>query len=106
MKRKYLLALLPAWLLFSGVASAAMLVANCSTVSGPTELAAAAILCPQFNIAGQTLSNISIAVSGGISGSITLTNGSSSSQTGSGTTSTSFNFGGLSGFSFVNPIFS
>ncbi len=93
-------------LMFSSMASAGILIVNCSTVSGPTELTAAAILCPQFNLAGQTLSNISIAVSGGITGSITLTNGDNTTQTGSGTTTTSFNFGALSGFTFVNPIFS
>jgi len=102
---KALLAVLPA-LLLSGVASASTLVVNCGTISGPTEIVAGAVLCPQFNLAGQTLSDISIAVSGGISGSITLTNGDNAPQTGSGTTTTSFNFGALSGFSFVNPIYS
>src|SRR5262249_39093461 len=58
-----------------------------------------------FNIGGATLSNISIAVSGGITGSITLTNGDSSPHSGTGTTTSSFNFAPLSGFSFVNPIF-
>src|SRR5436309_1127786 len=106
MKRygKYCFTLLPA-LMFSGIASASTLVVNCSSVSGPTELSAAAILCPQFNLAGQTLSNISIGVSGGISGSITLTNGDNAPQTGSGTTTTGFSFGALTGFTFVNPIF-
>jgi hypothetical protein len=92
-------------LIFTGVASGNTLVVNCTTVSGPTELTAAAVLCPQFPLLGQTLSNISIAVSGGITGSITLTNGDSAPQTGSGTTTTGFNFGALSGFTFVNPIF-
>jgi len=91
-------------LMFSGMASASTLVVNCGTVSGPTELNTS-ILCPQFNSIG-TLSSISIAVSGGVSGSITLTNGSASPQTGSGTTTISFNFGSLGGFSFVNPIYS
>jgi hypothetical protein len=107
MKRygKYCFALLPA-LMFSGIASASTLVVNCSVVSGPTELSAAAILCPQFNLAGQTLSNISIGVSGGISGTITLTNGDDAPHgTNSGTTSSSFNFGALGGFTFINPIF-
>jgi len=97
---------LMATLLLSAVASASTLVVNCGTVSGPTELVSAAILCPQFNLLGQTLSNISIAVSGGISGSITLTNGDTSTQTGSGTSTTGFNFGALTGFTFVNPIYS
>src|SRR5262249_15200847 len=91
-------------LMLSGVASAATLVVNCGTVSGPTELTAAAILCPQFNLLGQVISNIQIAVSGGITGSITLTNGDNVPQTGSGTTTTGFSFGALTGFTFVNPI--
>jgi hypothetical protein len=81
------------------------MVVNCGIVSGPTELLAAAILCPQFNLLGQTLSNISIGVQGGITGSITLTNGDNATQTGSGTTSSNFSFGALTGFTFVNPIF-
>jgi len=93
-------------LLFSVVGSASTLVVNCGTVSGPTELVSAAVLCPQFNLLGQTLSNISIAVSGGISGSITLTNGDSSTQSGSGTSTTGFSFGALSGFTFVSSIYS
>jgi hypothetical protein len=101
---KHLSALLPI-LLFAGVASASTLIVNCSTASGPTELVAAAVTCGQFNIGGATLSNISIAVSGGITGSITLTNGDSSPHSGSGSTTSSFNFGPLTGFSFVNPIF-
>src|SRR5262249_59329208 len=51
---------------FCGAASAAILVVNCGTVSGPAELAAASVLCPQFNLAGQTVSSISINISGGI----------------------------------------
>ncbi len=107
MKRlgNYLPAILPA-LLFAGIASANTLIVNCGTVSGPTELVSAAILCGQFNIGGATLSNVSIAVSGGISGSITLTNGDVSPQSGSGTSTTGFSFGPLSGFSFVNPVYS
>jgi hypothetical protein len=93
-------------LLFGGLASANILVVNCGTVNGPTELTSAAILCPQFNLLGQTLSNISIAVSGGIAGTITLTNSDNATQTGSGTSTTGFNFGALSGFTFVNPIYS
>ena len=93
-------------LIFTDAASGLTLVVNCAPVSGPTELASAAILCPQFNLLGQTLSNISIAVSGGITGSITLTNGDNAPQTGSGTTTTGFSFGALTGFTFVNPIFS
>jgi hypothetical protein len=95
-----------ALLVFSSTASASTIVVNCGTVSGPTELASAAILCPQFDLGGSVLSSISIAVSGGISGSITLINGDVIAQTGSGTSTTSFSFGALTGFTFVNPIFS
>ena len=108
MKRfgRYFLALLPT-LVLTGVASASTMIVNCSVVSGPTELVAANIACGQFNLGGGfTLSNINIAVSGGIAGSITLTNGDVNPQSGSGTSTTSFSFGGLSGFSFVNPIYS
>ena len=97
---------LVAVLLVSAGASAATLVVNCTPVSGPTELAAN-IACPQFNLLGQTLSNISICVQGGISGTITLTNGDNAPHgTNSGTTSTNFSFGALTGFTFINPIFS
>ncbi len=102
---KYFLVLMIA-LVGSGIASADTLVVNCGSPSGPTELVSVAILCPQFNLVGQTLSSISITVSGGITGSITLTNGAPATQTGSGTTTTDFNFGALSGFTFANPIYS
>ncbi len=107
MKRfgKHLFAILPT-LLFAGIASADTLIVNCSTASGPTELVSQAITCGQFNIGGATLSSVSIAVNGGIAGSITLTNGDvNNPQSGSGTTTTSFSFGPLNGFSFVNPIY-
>jgi len=106
MKRfgQYLGAILPT-LLFAGVASANTLIVNCSTAGGPTELVSAAVVCGQFNVGGATLSNISIAVSGGITGSITLTNGDSNPHSGSGSTTSSFNFAPLNGFSFINPIF-
>src|SRR5713101_3822525 len=108
MKRlgKRLFAILPI-LLVAGAASANTLIVNCSPVSGPTELVSADITCGQFGLgAGFTVSNISIAVSGGINGTITLTNGDVNPHSGSGTTSTDFNFAGLTGFTFVNPIFS
>jgi hypothetical protein len=101
---KVLLAALPV-LLFSSVASAIPLVVNCSTISGPTELNTN-IVCPQFNLGGgAVLTSIDIAVSGGISGSITLTNNGGSSATVSGATSSQFNYGPLAGFGFANPIY-
>src|SRR5262249_46838070 len=90
---------------FCGAASAAILVVNCGTVSGPAELAAASVLCPQFNLAGQTVSSISINISGGITGSLTLTNGTATTQTATETTSSQFSAGALTGFGFVNPVF-
>jgi len=97
------LAALPA-VVFSGLASASTLIESCS-VSGPTELSTT-FACAQFSLGGQTVSDISIAVSGGISGSITLTNNGAVTQTGSGTTTSTFSFGSLTGFTFVNPVFS
>jgi PEP-CTERM motif len=98
------LALLAAWPV-GGAASASTLIVNCSTVSGQTELAGGAISCGQFNLP-DTLSSISIAVSGGINGAIQLENRGFTPESGSGTTTTDFSFGALSGFTFVNPIFS
>jgi hypothetical protein len=93
-------------LMFSGIASADTLVANCSSVAGLTEFSTS-LSCPQFNMgSGLVMSNISIAVSGGISGSIAMTNNSASTQTGSGTTTSNFSFGSLTGFTYVDPIFS
>ena len=93
-------------LMFSGIASADTLVADCSSATGSTEFSTS-LVCPQFNLgAGLVMSNISIAVSGGISGSIALTNNSASTQTGSGTTTSNFSFGSLPGFTYVDPIFS
>ena len=91
---------------FSGIASAATLIVNCSTATGTTELSTT-VSCAQVNLGGQTVSNISIAVSGNINGTITLTNNSTTTtNTGSGTTTSQFSFGSLAGFTYVNPIFS
>jgi hypothetical protein len=102
---KYCFALLSV-LMFGSIASADTLVVNCSSVAGPTEFSTS-LVCPQFNLgSGLVMSNIGIAVSGGISGSITLTNNSAGTQTGSGTTTSDFSFGSLTGFTYVDPIFS
>src|SRR5262249_31058444 len=95
-----------AWAALCGIASATTLVVDCGSVSGPTEFLSAGILCPQFDPALGTLSSISISISGGITGSLTLTNGSTATVTSVETTSTQFSVGALSGFSFVNPVFS
>jgi PEP-CTERM motif len=79
---------------------------NCATVSGPTELTAAAILCPQFNGPG-TLQDISITISGKITGTFSFTNTSTSgSELAMGTTTSDFSAEPLTGFTFVNPLFS
>src|SRR5215467_11461032 len=72
-------------------------------LSSPTELNAN-IVCPQFS--GGGLTSVQISVSGGITGSITLTNNASTTQTVTGTTSSAFSIGALAGFTIVNPIFS
>src|SRR5579859_7939254 len=54
----------------ASTASAAIMTVTCSTLNGPTELNSK-LVCPQFN--GSNLQGISIALSGGVSGSITLT---------------------------------
>jgi hypothetical protein len=103
MKRfgKFCFSLLPA-LMFSAAASASILTVNCSTIGSPTELAGN-VVCAQFNLAG--LQSVQITVTGGITGSITLTNNSTTPQTVSGTTSSRLSVGALAGFSFVNTIF-
>lgn len=90
-------------LIAGGTASAGVIVVNCSVVSSPTELAAS-IVCPQFS--GSGLLSIGISVTGGINGSITLTNNATTSQNVSGTTNSSFFVDPLAGFSFVSPLFS
>ncbi len=93
-------------LLFVVVSPAhAVLVVNCGTVSSPAELNAS-LLCPQFNLASNTLQKVSIAISGTVSGNISFTNNSNATQTVSGTTTSDFAAGALAGFSFVNPLFS
>jgi hypothetical protein len=103
MKRfgKLCFSLLPA-LMFSGAASASILTVNCSTIGSPTELSGV-VVCPQFNLFG--LQSLHITVTGGITGSITLTNNNTSTQTVAGTTSSRLSVGALPGFSFVNPLF-
>jgi hypothetical protein len=97
--------LVVAWAASCGLASGFTLVVNCTTVASPTELNAN-VVCSQFNLTGQTLTSISISISGGITGNLTLTNGSTTTQTMVETTSAQFSVGALSGFTFVNPVFS
>ena len=93
-------------LLFVVASPARALVVNCGTVSGPTELTGASILCPQFNGPG-TLQDISIAISGTITGSLTFHNTSTTaSESAMGTNTSDFSVGSLAGFTFANPLFS
>jgi hypothetical protein len=98
--KKILLVLSP--MALAGTASATIMTVTCSTLSGPTELNGS-LVCPQFN--GLNLQNIAITIDGSISGSITLTNNASITETGSGTTSSQFMVGPLSGFAIASPLF-
>jgi hypothetical protein len=86
--------------LLTGLVSAATV--NCTVVSSPTELNAT-IVCPQFN--GVGLTSVDITVTGEITGSITLTNNGTSTQSTTGTTTSNFDVGALAGFTIANPIF-
>jgi hypothetical protein len=97
---KLILTLAP--IALAGTASATIMTVTCSTLNGPTELSGN-VVCPQFN--GLNLQSISIALSGGISGSITLTNLASVAETGTGTTTSAFTVGPLTGFSILAPLF-
>jgi hypothetical protein len=86
----------------AGTASATIMTVTCSTLNGPTELNGN-LVCPQFN--GLNLQSIAITINGGISGLITLTNNASITETGSGTTTSQFMVGPLSGFTIISPLF-
>lgn len=86
----------------AGLASASTMTVNCSVVSSPTELNAN-IACAQFN--GSGLQSIQITVTGTVNGSVTLTNNASTAQNVQATTTSQFYVGGLTGFSFSNPLF-
>lgn len=90
-------------LAFTGAASATIMTVTCSTLNGPTELNGN-LVCPQFN--GINLQSIAITINGAISGSITLTNNATASETGAGTTTSGFMVGPLSGFTIGVPLFS
>lgn len=99
--KNFLLMLAP--VVFMGSASATTMMVTCQVVSGPTELNGN-LVCPQFN--GLNLEGVSINVNGSISGSITLNNNASITETGSGTTTSEFMIGPLSGFTIAAPLFS
>lgn len=90
-------------LIFMGTASATTMMVTCSVISGPTELNGN-LVCPQFN--GLDLQSMGINVNGSINGSITLTNNATITATGSGTTTSEFMLGPLSGFTIPAPLFS
>jgi len=91
-----------ATLAFAGTASATIMTVTCSTLNGPTEINGA-VVCPQFN--GLNLQSIAITVNGSISGSITLTNAATITETGEGTTTSGFMVGPLAGFTIATPLF-
>ena len=78
---------------------------NCTIVSSAVELSSS-ISCAQFNVAGATLTNISILLTGTITGTITVANTSGTNVTVNSSTSTAFSFGSLTGFTYSNPLFS
>ena len=86
-----------------GTASATTITILCSTVSGPTELNTS-FACPQFT--GVNLQGIAITLNGSINGSVTLINNASVTETGSGTTTSEFLVGPLTGFTIAAPLFS
>ena len=92
-----------ATLAFSGIASASIITVSCSTLNGPTEINGS-LVCPQFS--GLNLQSIAITVDGGVSGSISLTNNATITETGTGTTTSQFTVGPLAGFTILVPFFS
>lgn len=90
-------------LALAGTVSATTMTVTCSTLNGPTELNGN-VVCPQFS--GLGLLNVAITVDGTVSGSITLTNNGTATQTAEGTTTSGFMVGPLTGFIIANPLFS
>jgi hypothetical protein len=86
--------------LFSGTASADVMNFNCDVLTGffPN----GNISCPDFNVAGQTLANISIAVRGSATGTIRTM--SDHGGIGSFNLTNQLNFGPLAGFAISNPV--
>jgi hypothetical protein len=69
----------------------------------PTELAGD-ISCPQFNLAG-VLTSITLEFSGQAEGTISITNLTGTTQSGSAETNVRFSFGPIAGFGIGNPLF-
>jgi hypothetical protein len=88
---------------FTGIASATTMTVTCSALNGPTEINGN-VICPQFN--GVGLQSIGITVDGTITGSITLVNNATITESGEGTTTSQFTVGPLAGFTITVPLFS
>jgi hypothetical protein len=103
---KKLTTLLFVVLLVAFGASAATLSVNCGSQGpSPTEINMT-FNCGQFNPgANQVLQSVQITVNGTISGTITLINGATTSQTGQGTTTSQFFVASLPGFTIPSPVF-
>jgi hypothetical protein len=87
---------------------AATLTETCGVI-GPqnVDFSSTPIPCAQFNVAGATLTSITITISGTDTGSITLTNNNTTADTNtSGTISSNYTLAApLAGFAFASPLF-
>jgi hypothetical protein len=92
-----------ALLAFAGSATATTLVLSCTGVPQQNTELNASLACPQFN--GTGLTSIQLDLAGQILGTIVLTNNGAESRNGTGTTSSEFDLGLLSGFVFPTPFF-
>lgn len=86
----------------------------CGSVSGATELGSVIappfstlgnFNCSKFNTGLGSLVSISLTITGGINGSITLQNTGSAANNFRGTTSSTFDVAPLAGFAFTSPMF-
>ena len=98
--------LLPFLAILGGLASASQLVVNCTTGNLATELGTS-LACAKFG--GIGLTSVQISLTGGINGTINLTNNSANSQTVTAKTSSDFTVDPsftLLGFPvYTNPVF-
>jgi hypothetical protein len=95
--------------MFGGVASAATvgpLPCTGVPVAGYTNTELSGSLeCPLFDVPSAVLTGMSITFTGSIQGTITLTNGTGQTQSGTAETDSRFYFGPLTGFSIGSPLF-
>jgi len=100
-----MLKLLPIMAIFGGLAAASTFSPVCTgTGTVPTELNNV-VSCGQFNNGLGVLQSIQITLSGGISGTITLNQTSTTTQSMKGTESSDFNVAALPGFVIPIPLF-